>query len=428
MDIVYTDDPSFERTMNRIQHRGGVTDQSIIEQVSGIVRDVAERGDAALFEYTGKFDGCTLDERSVEVSSREMDRAMDEIDGADREVLELAARRIEAFHRNQCVDSWFTVDDDGVELGQLVRPLERVGIYAPGGRAAYPSTVLMAAIPARVAGVKDIVLVTPVRDGGISPLIRAAARIGGVDRIFTVGGAQAIAALAYGTASIPAVDKIVGPGNVYVATAKQMVYGRVGIDMIAGPSEIVIISDGSVKASVVAADLLSQAEHDPLASAVLLTPVKGCALDVAAEVDTQLKVLERRAIAAASLDAYGAIIVTEDMDEALAIANRFAPEHLELMVERPRELLGKAGHAGAIFLGNHSPEVLGDYMAGPSHILPTGGTARFSSPLGVYDFVTRTSTIAFSAAALRKHGASTKRFAELEGLDGHGRSITARLT
>jgi len=426
MDIVYTDDQSFERTMDRIQHRGGVTDPEIIERVSAIVRDVAERGDEALFEYTEQFDGCTLDETSVEVPPGEMDRALAEIDGADRDVLELAARRIEVFHRNQCVDSWSTADEDGIELGQLIRPLERVGIYAPGGRAAYPSTVLMAAIPARVAGVNEIILVTPIRDGGISPLIRAAARIGGVDRIFTVGGAQAIAALAYGTASIPAVDKIVGPGNVYVATAKQMVYGRVGIDMIAGPSEIVIIADGSVKASVVAADLLSQAEHDPLASAVLLTPVKECALAVAAEVDAQLTDLNRREIAARSIEDYGAIIVTKDIDEALAIANRFAPEHLELMVERPRELLGRVGQAGAIFLGDNAPEVLGDYMAGPNHILPTGGTARFSSPLGVYDFVKRTSTIAFSAAALHRYGASTRRFAELEGLDGHGRSITVR--
>ena len=426
MDIVYTDDQSFERTMDRIQHRGGVTDPEIIERVSAIVRDVAERGDEALFEYTEQFDGCTLDETSVEVPPGEMDRALAEIDGADRDVLELAARRIEVFHRNQCVDSWSTADEDGIELGQLIRPLERVGIYAPGGRAAYPSTVLMAAIPARVAGVNEIILVTPIRDGGISPLIRAAARIGGVDRIFTVGGAQAIAALAYGTASIPAVDKIVGPGNVYVATAKQMVYGRVGIDMIAGPSEIVIIADGSVKAAVVAADLLSQAEHDPLASAVLLTPVKECALAVAAEVDAQLTDLNRREIAARSIEDYGAIIVTKDIDEALAIANRFAPEHLELMVERPRELLGRVGQAGAIFLGDNAPEVLGDYMAGPNHILPTGGTARFSSPLGVYDFVKRTSTIAFSAAALHRYGASTRRFAELEGLDGHGRSITVR--
>ncbi len=428
MRIVYTDDQSFEAEMSRIHNRGTVVDPLISEAVNKIVRDVAERGDAALFEYTKKFDGIALDGTSVEVSAEEKASALQNISTADRDLLDLAARRIEAFHRKQTVNSWFTVEDDGVELGQLIRPLERVGIYAPGGLAAYPSTVLMGAIPAKVAGVGEIILTTPSKVKEINPLIIAAANIGGVHRIFKVGGAQAIAALAYGTASITAVDKIVGPGNVYVATAKKMVYGIVGIDMIAGPSEIVIISDGTVRASVVAADLLSQAEHDEMASALLLTPVKEFALDVAAEVDSQLKDLRKSAIASRSIEDYGAIIVTKDMDEALSIANRFAPEHLELMVRRPRELLGKVKNAGALFLGGSSPEVLGDYIAGPNHILPTGGTARFSSPLGVYDFVKRTSIISFSDASLRKHGESVKRFTEIEGLDAHGKSITARLT
>jgi len=427
MRIIYTDDRSFDAEMTRIQNRGKTVDPAIAKIVNGIVQDVAARGDKALFEYTKKFDGVSLDGRSLEVSVQEKESALQSIDAGDSELLKFAARRIEDFHRKQSINSWFTVDDDGVELGQLIRPLERVGIYVPGGLASYPSTVLMAAVPAKIAGVGEIFMTTPTKEKEINPLIIAAANASGVDRIFKVGGAQAVAALAYGTESIPAVDKIVGPGNVYVATAKKMVYGVVGIDMIAGPSEIAIISDGAVTASIVAADLLSQAEHDEMASAILLTPVKKFALEVAAEVETQLKSLKKSGIAAKAIEDYGAVIVTRDMKEAVAIANRFAPEHLELMVKKPRELLDKIKNAGAVFLGDSSPEVLGDYIAGPSHILPTGGTARFSSPLGVYDFVKRMSAISFSDKSLRKHGESARRFAEIEGLDAHGRSITARL-
>lgn len=292
----------------------------------------------------------------------------------------------------------------------------------------YPSSVLMAAVPAKVAGVPEIILVTPSKEGRVNPLVLAAAKLSGVDRIFKVGGAQAVAALAYGTESVPPVDKIVGPGNVYVATAKGMVYGKVGIDMMAGPSEILIISDGTAGPPVVAADLLSQAEHDEMASAILLTTSREFAMKVASEVDAQLKGLSRESIATKAIENFGVVVVTKDMDEAVQIANRFAPEHLQLMVEKPDRLLGKIKNAGAVFLGYSTPEALGDYIAGPNHILPTGGTARFSSPLGVYDFVKRTSVISFSHESLQKYGDKTARFARMEGLDAHERSIEIRLT
>jgi len=314
-----------------------------------------------------------------------------------------------------------------VELGQRILPLARVGIYAPGGLACYPSTVLMTAIPARIAGVGEIILVTPSRDGRLHPLIAAAAALGGVNRIFKIGGAQAIAALAFGTATVPRVDKIVGPGNAYVAAAKKMVFGRVAIDMIAGPSEVLIIADGTGEAAWAAVDLLAQAEHDETASAVILTPDEAFVMAVAGEVDRRLADLPRKEIASRALDAFGAAVVTRDLAEAVALANRFAPEHLELMVQNPRDLLAEIKNAGAIFLGMHAPEALGDYMAGPSHVLPTGGTARFASPLGVYDFVKRTSILSFSREALRRYGTETVHFAEMEGLGGHGNSVRLRL-
>jgi histidinol dehydrogenase len=325
------------------------------------------------------------------------------------------------------LESWFTHDEEGVELGQLVMPLERVGIYAPGGLACYPSTVLMTAIPARIAGVSEIILATPCRGGELSPLIAAAAEIAGVTRIFKIGGAQAIAALAYGTATIPRVDKIVGPGNRYVAAAKKMVFGQVAIDMIAGPSEVLVIADKNGDAACVAADLLAQAEHDEMAGAVLMTPDEAFACAVAEEVKRQLETMKRKEIAVRSLENYGAAIVTRDIDEAISLANRFAPEHLELMVENPRACLPFLRNAGAVFLGTNTPEALGDYMAGPNHVLPTGGTARFASPLGVYDFIKRTSVLGFSRSALGRYGEATARFADLEGLYGHGRSVRQRL-
>ncbi|MDO9558890.1 MAG: histidinol dehydrogenase [Syntrophales bacterium] len=426
MRIIATGDSLFEETFQRIVGRGRVFDARIWETVKDIVDDVARRGDAALFAYTKQFDQTDIDADSVEVSASEWEEARARVTRKDMAVLQLACRRIEAFHQPQIITDWSVADEDGVEIGQRVLPLEKVGIYAPGGLAVYPSTVLMAAIPAKIAGVKEILLVSPVKGGALNPLIAAAARLSGVTRIFKIGGAQAIAALAYGTESVPRVDKIVGPGNVYVATAKRMVYGHVAIDMIAGPSEILIIADGSADAAFIAADLLAQAEHDELASAVLLTPDKKLARRVVSAVDEQLAELPKQTVAGRSLEAYGAIMLTQDLDEAVTLANRFAPEHLELMVENPQALLAGVRHAGAVFLGGFTPEALGDYLAGPNHILPTGGTARFSSPLGVYDFIKRTSVLSFSAAALNRYRAQAEHFARIEGLDGHARSLAVR--
>jgi histidinol dehydrogenase len=427
MRLIHTIDSNFEETLRRLMHRGKVFDEDVWTVVSRIVADVAGRGDQALFEYAEKFDGQTINAGTVTVSSGERENAIRQVEKEDMELLKLAAARIEKFHEKQVVQSSFCSDEAGIELGLQISPLERVGIYVPGGLACYPSTVLMAAIPARIAGVEDIFLVTPPRGERINPLLAAAAGIGGVKRIFRIGGAQAIAALAYGTESIPAVDKIVGPGNAYVAAAKKMVYGHVAIDMIAGPSEILVIADGTADVSFVAADLIAQAEHDKMASAVLLTSDEEFARQVIAEVKTQLPRLPRKDIAENSLQEFGAIIVTESIDEAIVIANRFAPEHLELMVEKPREILDRIRNAGAVFLGSWAPEAIGDYIAGPNHILPTGGTARFSSPLGVHDFVKRTSVISFSQSALHRYGAQAARLAKLEGFDGHGKSITMRM-
>ena len=427
MNIIRTDEATFEEVFHRIKQRGNVFDERILTVVKGIVDDVAVRKDQALFEYTQKFDGCTLSAETVAVSVDEAEEAFARVRTEDMAVLRVAAQRVEVFHGKQKLKSWFSSDEEGVELGQRILPLERVGIYAPGGLACYPSTVIMAAVPAKIAGVRDIILVTPSRDGRINPLVVAAAKLSGVTRIFKIGGAQAIAALAYGTESIPKVDKIVGPGNAYVAAAKKMVYGQVAIDMIAGPSEVVVIADGTAHAAHVAADLLAQAEHDEMASAVLLTPDEALAGQVASEVLLQLNGLQRKSIATRALKDFGAVIVTKDIDEAIAIANRFAPEHLELMVKNPREMLPEIKHAGAVFLGHNTPETLGDYIAGPNHILPTGGTARFASPLGVYDFVKRSNVLYFSEESLQKYGHQAATFAEMEGLDAHGKSVTIRL-
>ena len=425
--MIRTDDVLFEEIFHRIKQRGNVFDERIWSVVKGIVEDVALRKDQALFEYTEKFDGSILSADTVAVSPEEVKQALSQVRNEDMAVLKLASERIEKYHRKQIVSDWFVTDEEGIELGQRLLPLERVGIYAPGGLACYPSTVIMAAVPAKIAGVSDVILVTPSRDGQINPLIVAAAKLGGVTRIFKIGGAQAIAALAYGTESIPPVDKIVGPGNAYVAAAKKMVYGHVAIDMIAGPSEVVVIADKTASARHVAADLLAQAEHDEMASAVLLTPDEGLAKEVLYEIKAQLETLSRKSIATGSLETFGAIFLTRDMNEAVEIANRFAPEHLELMVENPRDMLPKIKHAGAVFLGHNTPETLGDYIAGTNHILPTGGTARFASPLGVYDFVKRSSVLSFSAEALQKYGHQAAHFAEMEGLDAHARSVTVRI-
>jgi histidinol dehydrogenase len=428
MRIIRTEDVIFEDVFCQIKQRGKVFDEEIWTTVKGIVADVAARGDEALFSYTKKLDGYMLNADTVAVSPEEMADAVKQVRADDLAILKLAVRRIERFHLQQRVEDWFYSDEDGIELGQRIVPLEKVGIYVPGGLASYPSTVIMAAVPARIAGVPEIVLVTPSKGGKVNPLIAAAAKLSGIQRIFKIGGAQAIAALTFGTESVPQVDKIVGPGNAYVAAAKKLVYGQVAIDMIAGPSEILIIADKTAEASLVAADLLAQAEHDEMASAICLTPDETLANEVASEVKHQLLGLKRKSIVKRSLKDFGVIFVTNDMDEAIDIANRFAPEHLELMVRNPRKLLSKIKHAGAVFMGHNTPETIGDYIAGPNHILPTGGTARFSSPLGVYDFVKRSSVLSFSEESLRKYGKRAARFADMEGLEAHGKAITKRLS
>jgi len=427
MKIIRSKGRGFSEFISRILNRGTSVVPGVEGSVRAIIDDVRLRGDRAVAEYTKKFDGVDLRGR-IEVKKKEIDRAFKKIPEKDVNLLELAASRIEAFARRQLQNSWFFTDPDGTTLGTRITPLERVGIYVPGGKASYPSTVLMNAVPARVAGVGEVFMATPPGRGEVNPHVLAAARIAGVDRVFRTGGAQAVASFAYGTKTVPAVDKITGPGNIYVATAKRLVYGKVDIDMIAGPSEILVINDGTGEPSWMAADLLSQAEHDELASSMLITTSQKTARAVKAEVERQIKKLSpvRRGIAVASIANYGAIITVKDLDEAAAISNRLAPEHLELFVERPFEALGLIRNAGAVFLGANTPEAAGDYLAGPNHTLPTGGTARFSSPLGVEDFVKRTSVIGFSAKGIKALGKSIERFAELEGLEAHAKSVKIR--
>lgn len=397
----------------------------VSDVVRGIIADVIARGDDALYDYGERFDGCRLS--ALRVSEEEMADADLAVDGEMKRIMRRAADSIRSYHSRQLRSGYMIADEDGVILGQRVIPLSRVGIYVPGGRAAYPSTVLMDAIPAKLAGVGKIAMTTPPgRDGKVAPVILAAAAIAGVDEIYKVGGAQAVAALAYGTATIPRVDKIVGPGNAYVAEAKRQVYGRVGIDMVAGPSEILVIADGSAVAGHIAADLLSQAEHDKNASAVLLTDSESLAECVAAEVERRLSVLPREEIARASWENNGKIIVAGSIADAVAISNELAPEHLELCVRDPFGLLPSIQNAGSVFLGADCPEALGDYMAGPNHTLPTGGSARFSSALSVDDFVKKMQYTYYTRDALALKAADIAAFAESEGLSGHARSVTAR--
>ena len=427
MRIIKANDVEFGDFFRELRQRGGAFTPELLAAVVDIVRDVAARGDAALFDYTAKFDNYELSAATVEVTEEEKKEALSGVQQKDLDVISLAAKRIEKYHKNQTTQSWFVNNEEGVEVGQRILPLERIGIYAPGGKAVYPSTILMAAIPARIAGVKEIILVTPSKDGRLNPLIAAAANVSGVNRIFKIGGAQAIAALAYGTKTIPRVDKIVGPGNAFVAAAKKLVFGQVDIDMIAGPSEVVVIADKTARASFAAADLLAQLEHDEMAAAVLFTPDENLAREVLREVERQMKTLSRTAIMEKSSARYGAIIITADIDQAIELSNVFAPEHLELMVEDPSGALTKVRNAGSVFLGSFTPEALGDYTAGTNHILPTEGTARFSSPLGVYDFVKRMSVLCFSPEALGKLGGKTAHFARMEGLDAHANSVDVRL-
>lgn len=393
--------------------------------VDGIIADVRARGDEALREYAKKFDGAELD--SLLVTKAEIDEAFAAVGEDFLTTLRMAAANIRAFHEHQVHKDFVINDTPGVVLGQKYTPIEKAGVYVPGGTAAYPSTVLMDVIPAKVAGVREIVMTTPAgKDGKVNPNILAAAAVAGIDKIVKSGGAQAVAALAYGTESVPAVDKIVGPGNIYVATAKRKVFGKVGIDMIAGPSEILVLADDGCNPAWVAADLLSQAEHDKLATAVLVTDSMDLAKAVQAELEVQIPQLPRAAIARESIDTNGKIIVTDDLTKAVEAANLIAPEHLELCVEDPFALLGQIRNAGSIFMGRNVPEALGDYFAGPNHTLPTSGTARFSSPLGVDDFVKKSSFLYYTREALGQVQSRIADFAEREGLHAHAKSVTIR--
>lgn len=395
--------------------------------VAEILAAVRQEGDAAVLRYCAAFDGMP-EGTALEVPAEEMLAACDAVDPALLKVMQEAAENIRAFHKRQLREGFVMSERNGVVLGQKVTPLARVGLYVPGGTASYPSTVLMDCIPAKLAGVPEVIMVTPAKGGKIAPEILAAAAVAGVDRVFRAGGAQAVAALAYGTESIPRADKIVGPGNVYVAEAKRQVFGLVDIDMIAGPSEILILADDSCDARFVAADLLSQAEHDKNASAVLVTPSAVLASAVQAELERQLALLPRAEIARASIENNGKIILVPTLDAGIAIANEIAPEHLELSVDDPFALLGKVQNAGSIFLGKYCPEALGDYFAGPNHTLPTGGTARFSSPLSVDDFVKRSQFSYYTPEALSAAGKKVARFAQAEGLDAHAESVLVRLS
>jgi len=419
-----TQDAAFDRELEALTRYEAAQDDAVEAAARAIIADVRARGDAALLEYTRKFDRTAARAMDELVLPRaRLEAALGKLPPAQREALEEAAARVRAFHERQRAESWEFTDAQGTRLGQRVSALERVGVYVPGGKAAYPSTVLMNVIPAKVAGVGEIVMASP----NAEPMVLAAAALAGVDRAFAIGGAQAIAALAYGTASVPRVDKIVGPGNAYVAAAKRQVFGQVGIDMIAGPSEILVIGDGSTPADWVALDLLSQAEHDEVAQAILLSPSAEYLDAVEASLAKLLPTLARRAVAEASLGARGALIRTRSLEEACAVADRVAPEHLELSVADPEPLLARLRHAGAIFLGRWSSEAIGDYCAGPNHVLPTAGTARFSSPLGVYDFQKRTSVIGVSQAGARSLGRVAATLAEGEGLQAHARSAQARM-
>lgn len=425
MRLISSKDRGFESVLSSVRGRG-LSDTARVEKaVTEILVAVKRRGDKAVMEYTRRFDGVRLSR--LEVAQRDIKKALAKVPKKDLRLIELAAKRIEGFQSKGLSKSWSYRDRHGNLLGVKASPVERAGIYVPGGKAAYPSTVLMNALPARAAGVKEVVMTTPPSKDGINPYVMAAANISGVDRIFTVGGAQAIGALAFGTESIPKVDKITGPGNIYVATAKRLVYGTVGIDMIAGPSEILIINDGTGPASWLAADMLSQAEHDELASSILVTTSALMADAVKKALGEGLKRLERQDIAAKSLARYGLIVVVDSLKEAAEVANSIAPEHLELFVKNPKTMLKLIRNAGAVFLGRNTPEAAGDYMAGPNHTLPTGGAARFSSPLSADDFMKKTSVMEFSAKGLKALGSGIQRFAEIEGLFAHALSVKKRL-
>jgi histidinol dehydrogenase len=423
-----TRDPDFWPRLDALLAWESVSDAGVNATVDRIIADVRTRGDAALMEYTSRFDGWVpADAAALQIPAGRLAQAWAGIEPAQREALQHAAERIRAYAERQKMDGWTYTEADGTVLGQQVTPLDRVGLYVPGGKAAYPSSVLMNAIPAKVAGVAELVMVVPTPRGELNELVLAAAHVSGVDRVFAVGGAQAVAALAYGTDSVPPVDKIVGPGNIYVATAKRAVFGQVGIDMVAGPSEILVVCDGGTDPDWVAMDLFSQAEHDEDAQSILVCPDADFVARVAQAIDRLLPTLERREIIATALRLRGALIVCRDLDEAAAVANHVAPEHLELSVADPQVYAAKIRHAGAIFMGRHTSEPLGDYCAGPNHVLPTSRTARFSSPLGVYDFQKRSSLILVSPAGADTLGRTASVLARGEGLTAHARSAEYRL-
>jgi histidinol dehydrogenase len=421
----------FEAEFQRVLHWSAETDDAIEERVASILADVRKRGDAAVLEYTQRFDFVAAERvASLEIGCDELQAALQAVTPAQRAALEAAAERVRSYHARQleaCGRSWSYVDEDGTLLGQKVTPLDRVGIYVPGGKAAYPSSVLMNALPAKVAGVGEIIMVVPTPKGERNAMVLAAAAIAGVDRVFTIGGAQAVAALAYGTATVPAVDKITGPGNAYVASAKRRVFGKVGIDMIAGPSEILVLADGTTPPDWVAMDLFSQAEHDEMAQSILLCPDAAYIAAVKEAIDRLLPGMPRAAVIRASLEGRGALIHTRSMEEACEISNRIAPEHLEVSSRNPHQWEPLLRHAGAIFLGAFTSESLGDYCAGPNHVLPTAGTARFSSPLGVYDFQKRSSLIEVSEAGAQKLGPIAAELAYGEGLQAHARAAEMRM-
>jgi histidinol dehydrogenase len=430
-DRLSTFEADFEAKFKARLHWSGETDAAIEQRVAEILADVQQRGDAAVLEYTARFDGVQAASlRDLELTQAELKAAFEALPATQREALQAAAQRVRSYHEAQkkaSGESWSYRDADGTLLGQKVTPLDRVGIYVPGGKAAYPSSVLMNAIPAHVAGVGEIVMVVPTPRGEKNPLVLAAAYVAGVSRAFTIGGAQAVAALAYGTATVPGVDKITGPGNAYVASAKRRVFGQVGIDMIAGPSEILVLADGTTPADWVAMDLFSQAEHDELAQSILLCPDAAYLDAVQREIDRLLPQMPRAEIIAKSLTGRGALIHTRSMEEACAISNRIAPEHLEVSSREPHRWEPLLKHAGAIFLGAYTSESLGDYCAGPNHVLPTSGTARFSSPLGVYDFQKRSSLIEVSEAGAQSLGQIASVLAHGEGLQAHARAAEMRL-
>ncbi|NPA29360.1 MAG: histidinol dehydrogenase [Epsilonproteobacteria bacterium] len=428
MQWIKTVDEGFEKDFDALLKRGAMDMESVTQIVAGIIKEIRTEGNAALRRHIARFDRWEpQDDTDLEVAPEAMKAAYDALEPALRDALHLAYERIESYHRKQMPKSWLDFDKNGSVLGQKVTPVDRAGLYIPGGKAAYPSSLLMNAIPAVVAGVEEIVAATPTPDNEINHLVLAAAHLCGVKKMVKVGGASAVAALAYGTETIPKVDVITGPGNIFVATAKRLVYGDVNIDMIAGPSEIGVLADESANVEWLAADLLSQAEHDEMASSILITPDAELAEAVKAAVYRQLETLEREPIARKSIEERGAIIVTRDMDEAVALMNQIAPEHLEVMTANPFALLPKIKHAGAIFMGHYTPEPMGDYLAGPNHTLPTGGTARFYSPLSVEHFLKKSSIISMSEEGIKELGEACALLADTEGLTAHARSVRIRL-